>query len=312
MPTIYPPAPATLTGDVESINRFLTTPSVIRRALRSILQDRFISDFLLSRTIPTAGGAVLFETQGESIYAERNPQMVAPLGEYPLTGVPTGPASLAQVKKWGLDSPVSDESITWRLMDPVQQALLKITNSLVRTIDGVAMSAIATAVTQTVAAAAPWASASATQMFQDVGRARLAIINQNNGYDPDTVVSTDAQWLAMQSKFIDAGYLPREAAGNPIAQGTFVMVNGMRYVTTPNIPVANAVFVLDSAQLGGMADADLAGPGYSGRIKGVDGKAIRSEENDGWRLRARRLTVPVVTDPNAACTITGVGAGIVS
>jgi hypothetical protein len=59
--------------------------------------------------------------------------------------------------------------------------------------------------------------------------------------------------------------------------------------------------VADSKQLGGMADEDLGGPGY---VKvngvGVEVKTIRDDENDQYRVRARRVTVPVVVEPAAA------------
>lgn len=50
-----------------------------------------------------------------------------------------------------------------------------------------------------------------------------------------------------------------------------------------------------------MADEDLGGPGYT-KIDGigVETKSIRDDENDKYRLRARRVTVPVVLEPAAA------------
>jgi hypothetical protein len=64
--------------------------------------------------------------------------------------------------------------------------------------------------------------------------------------------------------------------------------------------------VLDSGQLGGMADEDLGGPGYAKvNGQGVEVKSIREDDNDQWRVRARRVTVPVVVEPAAARKITG-------
>ena len=50
-----------------------------------------------------------------------------------------------------------------------------------------------------------------------------------------------------------------------------------------------------------MADEDLGGPGYvkAGGI-GTEVKTIRDDENDQYRVRARRVTVPVVVEPAAA------------
>ena len=67
--------------------------------------------------------------------------------------------------------------------------------------------------------------------------------------------------------------------------------------------------MLDSDQLGGMADEDLGGPGYvSAAGEGtaaVQVKVMRKDEEDKYRLRARRVTVPVVLEPGAARKITG-------
>ncbi len=63
--------------------------------------------------------------------------------------------------------------------------------------------------------------------------------------------------------------------------------------------------MLDSTILGGMADEQLGGPGYVGMVGGVEGKSIRDDNNDGWRLRCRRVTVPVVQEPAAAWKVTG-------
>jgi hypothetical protein len=94
---------------------------------------------------------------------------------------------------------------------------------------------------------------------------------------------------------------------NPALTGNFPVVGGMRWLSSPNIPTANTVLALDSTdQLGGMADEDLGGPGYvSTDGVGVQAKTIREDENDQWRLRCRRVTVPVVVEPAAGYKITG-------
>ena len=60
-------------------------------------------------------------------------------------------------------------------------------------------------------------------------------------------------------------------------------------------------------KLGGMADEALGGPGYSEVQPGVEVKSIREEKIDGYLLRSRRATVPVVTDATAGVLITGTG-----
>jgi hypothetical protein len=64
--------------------------------------------------------------------------------------------------------------------------------------------------------------------------------------------------------------------------------------------------VLDSKQLGGMADEMDAAPGYSVADLAVQIKSIRLDENDAWDLQGRRKTVPVVQETGAGQEITGV------
>lgn len=301
MPYTYPPAAPTISGDNVTISRFLNNPTLVARRLRTLLDQRYISDTLLSGRFNVEGGAVTYET-GESIFSGENPRAVNPGSEYPLVSPATGTASIAKTVKWGQDALVTDESIKRRQMDPVNRALLKLANQNVKYVDSVALAAVASAVTATANAAADWSTATATQILQDVALAKANIIALNEGYDPDTVVVDDVNWAYAMAAFASAGYMPRENdAANPVLTGNFPVILGMRWLATPNIPVANKALVADSTQLGGMADEDLGGPGYvkTGGV-GVEVKTIRDEDNDQYRVRARRVTVPVVVEPAAA------------
>jgi hypothetical protein len=39
---------------------------------------------------------------------------------------------------------------------------------------------------------------------------------------------------------------------------------------------------------------------------GVQAKTIRDDEDDQWRIRIRRVTVPIVLEPASAWKVTGV------
>ena len=305
MPLTYPPASPTVTGDVTSIHTLLSRPDLIARRLRTISEQRFIADALLTGRFNAIGGAIQFE-QGDSLYTDRTPEAVRPGTEYPMAGVGFGPTQIAEVVKWGQDVPIYDESIKRLNRNPVDRAFLKLVNQLVKLIDGIALAAIASSVTQTAAAAASWATASAKQIFLDVAKAKAAVIDLNDGFEPDTVVVSSTAWSYAMATFADAGYLPREDRNAPVFTGLFPVIDGMRWLSTPNIPVANAALVVDTGQLGGMADENLGGPGYTGALAGVETKSIRLDHNDGYRLRARRVTVPIILEPSAGYKITGV------
>lgn len=303
----YPPAAPSLSGDVETINRFLQSPTQVSRRLRALAEQRYIADAILTGRFTADGGAVLYET-GESIFADDSPAAVAPGAEYPLTTVGTGSASLAKTVKWGEDTIVTDESIARRLMNPVERAFVKLVNQNVKYVDSVALAAVASAVTQSTNAAADWSTATGAQILKDVLLAAANIRALNQGYEPDTVVVDDLNFANALAAFTAAGYFARENGGdNPALTGQFPVVAGLRWLPTPNVPEANKAIVVDSRALGGMADENLGGPGYSGQgPAGVEGKAMRDDENDAWRLRVRRVTVPVVLEPAAAWKVASI------
>lgn len=306
MPFSYPPAAPTLAGDALTISRFLNAPTLIARRLRELTEQRFIADALLTGRFTTTSGSVLYET-GESIYTDAPPQPVAPGAEYPLTTVANGVASLAATVNWGQDVPISDVAIARQNFSVVDRAMTKMVNQMVRTIDGLAMSAITTAVTQSTAAIASWSGDTAA-IFRDIARAAARIRALNQGFEPDTVVVDDVTFANIISDQKFSLLLPRESRDTPVYTGVFPTVAGLRILPTPN-GVAGTALVLDSRALGGMADEDLGGPGYvSAGGVGVQVKTIRDDDRDRWRLRCRRVTVPIILEPSAAWKITGVAA----
>ena len=301
------PAPApTLAGDVETISRFLNSPTVIARRLRTLVEQRYIADSLLSGRYQVQGGAVLYET-GESIFTADSPRAVAPGSQYPLTTAPTGAASMAKTVKWGQDTYITDEAISRQNFQPVDKAMVKLINQNVRYVDGIALSAIATAITSSQPAATTWATSTAQQKLTDVATAKAQILALNQGYTPDTVVVDDLTWAYAYASFTGGGFLPREQTENATVSGNFAVIDGMRWLSTPNLPTTGTVLVVDSTTLGGMADEDLGGPGYTpaGGV-GVQAKTIRDDEADRWRMRMRRVTVPIVVEPASGRKIVGV------
>lgn len=305
MAITYPPVAPALSGDQLTISTFLNSPALVARRLRDLASQRFISDVLLTARLNATGGSILYET-GESIYSDRVPESVSPGAEYPVTTVGTGTPSLAKTEKWGHDSLITDESISRQNIDPVNRAMTKQVNQLVKTVDGLAMSAIVSAVTQTMAAAIAW-DGTAPNILRDLLKAVANIHALNEGFDPDVVVVDDLTWAILASDPGIAALRAREDKSNPVYSGDFLNIGALTILPTPNLGLSKTALVVDTKQLGGMADEKLGGPGYvSADGVGVEAKTIRDDENDQWRVRARRVTVPVVLEPAAAYKITGV------
>ena len=310
MPYVYPPAAPTISGDSVTISRFLNDPTLVARRLRTLAEQRFIADVLLAGRFRTQAGAILYET-GETIYADRDPEGIAPGGEYPMTGLTGGTAQIAKTVKWGEDAEITDESISRQQMSPVNKGLVKLVNSGAKTIDSVALAAVASAVTQSTAATNSWAgTGSAPLILRDVLRAVANIRALNQGYEPNIVVIDDITWANVMADDKISALLPRESGNNPLITGNFPVIAGLRFLPTPNLPTAGVALIADTSALGGMADEDLGGPGYTstGAGTGIQSKVMREDKNDLWRVRVRRTTVPVVLEPAAAWKITGVAA----
>jgi hypothetical protein len=97
-----------------------------------------------------------------------------------------------------------------------------------------------------------------------------------------------------------------ETTDNPIYSGQLQKLGNLNLIISPNLPATTA-YMLDSTQVGGMADEVDGSPGYSVSDLAVQIKAIRKDEQDAWDLQGRRKTVPVIQEPGAAVKLTNIG-----
>lgn len=296
MPTLYPPAAPTISGDIVTINRFLNSPALVERRLRTLAENRFIGDVVLSGRVNTAGGAVQFE-QSESIFATRTAEAVEPGSKYPNSAIPDGTSLISAVRKWGIQTVVTDESVRRLLRNPVDRAMTKLVNGVVQQVDAVALAAISAAVTQTLAVATAWTTS--TRILRDILTGVATIRALNQGFEPDTLLVNDLTYAIIMSDATIAGGLRREDPNNPIYTGEFPVIAGIRILPTTNLPTANTALLLDSTQLGAMAEEV---PLSANSIREEDGPSVV----EGWVLRARRVVVPIVQEPSSAFKFTGI------
>lgn len=305
----YPPTPATISGELVTISRFLASPTLIGRRLRDIGDLRFVSDQILTQKFRSSGGAVMYEVS-EPFLNTRPVKAVAPGSEYPRDTPAQGTAALAQVSKWGEAFFISDERIKRSVYagDEVDRQLLKAVNTVANKIEGLAMAQISTSVTATIPAAATWSNSSAS-IFRDVELAAAQVTDLNMGYNPDTLLMSTGKYALLMSDPIIANLRRRESTDNPIYGGEIERIGKFKVVHTSagNLP-SNDVWAIDSRQLGGMADEVNQDPGYATGQFNIQVQTQRKPERDGWDLWARRLTVPIVTEPGAGVRITGTGS----
>ncbi|MDR6142043.1 hypothetical protein QE375_001597 [Microbacterium foliorum] len=286
------------------LHLLLSNPTVIAERVAELADQKFIADFLLSGRYSAQGGGVFYET-GEEIFASEDPEAISPLGGYPTVILDSGEVVSARTVKWGLDSVISDEKIARQGITYVNRGITRLVNTVVRHVDRVAMAVIASRVTSTFASLETWSTAGkAVEAITTIQAERAAL---GYGIDLDTAVLRPAQYAKVIGMLIDDKALPREQGETAIRGNLPVDALGLTWATTPHFQGANPLLV-DREQLGGMADEDLGGPGYvRTEAFGVEAKTIREDKAEGYTLRARRVTVPVVTEPMAGVALTNTG-----
>jgi hypothetical protein len=310
MPGAFPAAAPSISSDLLTISRFLQSPTFIARRLRSFRDLRFISDQLLTQRLRSQGGAVLYET-GETSLTDRTPESVAPGSTYPYANTVPGTAAVAAVQKWGQKVLLTDEELVRSVYQGqvLDRQLRKVVNTIISQVDGLAMSAISSAVSQTFSVTAgggiAWNLANAT-FLRDILRARSTLRKLNMGYNPDVLAINDDAYAYILSDDKITNALRRETTDNPVYTGEIERILQLTIVVSPQIPTGNA-YILDSTQFGGMADETDGAPGYAVGDLAVQTKAIRDEHADSWDLQGRRKTVPVILEPNAAIKIINTG-----
>lgn len=302
MPTTYPAQPATISGQLITVDRLINSPTLVQRMLRSLAEQRLVGDKILTGKVDLTGtGAANYEIS-ESNMSANLAEQVGALMEYPLTTDAAATSAIAAALKWGLATEISDELVARNRMDLASRKLIKLANRIAFGFDALVLSAVATAVTQTSAAVAAWSN-SAADPFADITLAASVVDSLNQGYEVDTVLATPNRWARLISAAKVIERLPREGGDTTLLTGRLVRIAGLDIYKTTNMPSGVDVMVLDSRQLGSIGYEDLGG-GYQGTADGVQTKRIRKEENDGWRINGRRVGVPMVQEPGAAVVIT--------
>jgi hypothetical protein len=304
MPNVYSPQAPTVSGDNLTVNRLVQSPVLIQRTLRTLVQMRLVGDKVLSGEVNLTGtGSVNYEIS-EAIMAASLAEKIDDLMEYPLSSEPSAVSAMATVENWGLATMISDKLVARNRIDIVNRKLIKLANRIAFGFDSLILSAVASAVTQTSAAAAAWSNTASADPFADITLGASVVDSLNQGYEIDTVLATPNRWARLISAAKVIERAPRESGDSLLLTGRLARIAGLDVWKTTNMPAGVDVMLLDSRQLGSIGWEDQGG-GYDGPANGVQSKRIRLEENDGWKIQGRRIGVPIVQEPGAAIKITG-------
>lgn len=300
----YPGSP-TLTVDA-----LLKQPRLLARNLTNLVSKRFVADQLLAQgsADQVAGGAANYQ-KSESIYVNRDPEEVAVRAEFPRAGW-TEALYSAVVEKYGLEVPLSFEAIRRNQLDQVARAQRKLANSLVKFVDTAVMTMIlGDADVLTGTASGDWSTA-ATDIALDIATAKYAIINQDEGYEPDTIVINPAQELDLLADADIRAAMPRESAASSIQTGRAPLVMGINKMLVSNQMTAGKVLIAEAKTIGTIADERPdAGEGYSAFSPGAGQASIYvkiydEDAHDDRIVRAARWPAMWLAEPKAGYILT--------
>lgn len=298
-------------GPEMTVDALLATPRVLVRNLTDLVHGRYVADQIFARgTADQIAGGVAWYQRSESIFPNRDPEEVGVRAEFPRAGWSEEVRS-AFVRKYGLEVPISFESARRNQVDMLTRGQRKLANALVKMVDGLAMTLLTTdADVLTAAASGDWSTA-ATSIVSDIANARKVIADQDEGYEPDTLIVNPAQELDLinDSEIRDA--LPRETAANAVRTGRAAPVLGLeRILVTPRL-TAGTVLLVTSKIAGTIADEQPgANEGYTSFSPGagfapVHVKIRQDHDHDDHIVRAARFPAMWLAEPKSVFKITG-------
>lgn len=305
----YAGSPAGLNKDLTAVevHHLMKSPTLLARRFKSLVDEHFIADFLLTGRYQATGGAIAYPAKDLDIYPDGAPEAINPGAQYPLVQMDAGQLAIAHTAKEGFGTHVFDEEIARTLINPVNDAFTFLVNGIVRQVDSTALAAITSKVTETQAATKAWTGGTGDDnvrgIVTSIQAAKAKVAQKKLGLNVDTIVLSEAQYEGVMAELLLAGFLPREA-NNPLVEGAWPKVLGLTWVTSPHVPFTDPLLV-DRAQLGGMADENIASPEFTTVDNGVELASTRITDRDGYLIRARRVTVPIVLRPDAGIRITG-------
>lgn len=300
-------------GPQVTVDSAMQQPNIIARALTDLAYLRFVADRVLAKGTPDQirGGAAVFQ-RAESLFPDRGAETIGVRSQWPRTAWTVPDLFGAAVQKYGLETPIADETRRRNAIDELMRAQRKLANAIVKFIDATAMTLIITdPAVGTYSAASTWTGGT-PNIIGDLAAARNLIVNADLGYEADTLIINPAQETALLTSSSIRDYLPRESTPrNSVVTGTTVPVLGLSQILVTNQIAAGKAIVANSGVVGSIADEQpLAGEGYTTYDPGAGQAAIqvkqyRVEGTDETILRCARFSAMWIAEPKAAVYMQG-------
>lgn len=295
--TTYPPGAPTQSGQLYTVDWALKSPTFFERAINFQIEQKFISDYIF-RAGNAGAGAVVYErtlSQWEKYPVRGDAEIIEPGDLFPLVDLGETTRHTAMVDKFGAAALITDENIRRNQRDKVQEAIIKISNTIIRKTDARSMAVLDADPDKLVTTAAQSWGTAGCDPFSDLVDALGLGESQLLNYNFDTVIINPADAAKLlKNKDIRAA-LPRENVNvNPLLTGRLEGLAGLSYIQSPR-KAAGSCYLLQKGITGVHAEEM---PTYVNRI--------REEANERWRVQAGRVSVPIITDPKSLIEIRGI------
>lgn len=281
-----------------TVNAMLQDPLVIPRMVRTFFQSQYIADQILRPAGNAKGGAVQFWVS-DPVYPDvtgGDVEVVAPLGEIPVANPIIGAPDSAVVLKRGLGLRISRELQERNNTGAVLLGLTQIRNSMVRSVDGALMTAIAAAVPggNVVSVSTPWDAASGTTIRRDLltGRGLVETLQDTGfNYQLDTLlVNRRTRDDLLAAPEFQATFVGNVADRNPLLDGQLPSnIWGYNILVSPQVPTDKAYLVAKNV-LGGIADE-------RGGVEVSD--PFKEPAHEATRWNVTRASAGFIDNPNA-------------
>lgn len=297
------PVRSSLDGPRITVDSFLNDPLKLQELVFQMADQAFLADALLRKAGPLNSPAMQY-FESTPFYADSDSAKRAEFGEVPIGETSRGVPKVAYVAERALAILVSDEMRRWMNIDPVNQQLQQVKNTLVKNWDEAFVNVALSAVTQTIAGtAADWAitSGSASGIRQDIIAARKMIAtakapgqNTSFGFKADTMVIGEGRAFdLMAQEDFNKPYVGNMADENLLYTGKMPnKVLGLDVVTS-RVLSDNTVLVLQRKTVGAIAD-DL--PLQTSAL-------YRDEPRKTWRADVQRASAIAIDQPLAMAAI---------
>lgn len=301
MPYHYPLAPSQVSNATAlELISFVKSPTLIQRRMSELVQAKeFLSFFLLTGRYTITGGAIAYPVS-DNVETSGPPEDIAPGAEYSFVTLTEGELEILTSGKRGFKSRFTDEAITRRLRQPIDEGLVKLKISAKSDIEDTNLGAVQSAITQAFAGN-PWTSGK--DIVKNVLKAKTMVTGLRLGYEPDTVVIPETMWADTMAEVLDV--LPQ--GDKSVITGAFPDPLGMDWVTTSDGSFTDPMLI-DRKVFGGIAREQIISPEYRpvGDDTGIEIATHRTDV-DATDVHLRYAQLPVVLNPNSAIRITGHG-----